>query len=307
VYVVHINEEAESSVSMVIESYVLRVTDLDKATEFWEKAIGAEVVSRSESDDATEVTLRSSIGGGGVTLRRVDGDDRPIEMGHSIFRQYMNTSDSAGLYRHAVKHGYDATHDPFDVPGRVNVVKSYTRQPDGYLMDLCEFQGEPGKRILHGQVDAKEHVSGDNIATYIGPTAIYVTNMDQSVDFWTRLGGTVMDRVEMGDYMEITQMRGDTYGVVVQLMEIKNARQREGIGGEAAARTTAVMPAPGKVDLGTGFLGFRVATDDCGELHDAVVAGGYASVQAPTADGDGVTAKVLDPDGYPVEIRQTGT
>ena len=174
--------------SSVIESYVLRVTDLDKATEFWEKAIGAEVVSRSESDEATDVTLRSPIGGGGVTLRRVHGDDHPIEVGHSLFRQYMNTSDSAGLYRHAVNLGYDATHDPFDVPGRVNVVKSYTRQPDGYLMDLCEFQGEAGKRILHGQVDAKEHASGDKLATYIGPTAIYVTDMDKSVDFWTRLG-----------------------------------------------------------------------------------------------------------------------
>ena len=32
--------------SSVIESYVLRVTDLDQATEFWEKGIGAEVVSR---------------------------------------------------------------------------------------------------------------------------------------------------------------------------------------------------------------------------------------------------------------------
>ena len=65
------------------------------------------------------------------------------------------------------------------------------------------------------------------------------------------------------------------------------------------------MPAPGKIDLGTGFLGFRIATDDCGALHDAVVAGGYESVQAPTVDGDGITAKVLDPDGYPVEIRQS--
>ena len=44
--------------------------------------------------------------------------------------------------------------------------------------------------------------------SYVGPTAIYVTDMDKSVDFWTRLGGSVMDRVEMGDYMEITQMRG---------------------------------------------------------------------------------------------------
>ena len=104
----------------------------------------------------TDVTLRSPIGGGGVTLRRVHGDDRPIEIGHSIFRQYMNTSDSAGLYRQALNLGYDATHDPFDVPGRVNVVKSYTRHPDGYLMDLCEFQGEPGKRILHGQVDTEQ-------------------------------------------------------------------------------------------------------------------------------------------------------
>ena len=128
-YLVHIDEEAESSVSSVIESYVLRVTDLDKATEFWEKGIGAEVVSRSETDAVTDVTLRSPIGGGGVTLRRVHGDDRPIEIGHSIFRQYMNTSDSAGLYRHAVNLGYDATHDPFDVPGRVNVVKSYHAPP----------------------------------------------------------------------------------------------------------------------------------------------------------------------------------
>jgi hypothetical protein len=102
-------------------------------------------------------------------------------------------------------------------------------------------------------------------------------------------------------------MRGDTYGVVVQLMEVKGARQRSGIGGAAAARTAAVMPSPGKVDLGTGFLGFRVTTDDCAALEDAVVAGGYESVQAPSADGDGIGAKVLDSDGYPVEIRQPGT
>ena len=62
VYLVHIDGEAESSVSSVIESYVLRVRDLDKATEFWEKVFGVEVVGRSGSDAATEVTLRSSIG-----------------------------------------------------------------------------------------------------------------------------------------------------------------------------------------------------------------------------------------------------
>jgi len=291
--------------SSVIESYVLRVTDLDEATKFWRDAIGAEVVSRSETATATEVTLRSPIGGGGVTLSRLHGDDSPIEMGHSIFRQYMNTSDSAGLYKLAVSLGYEATHDPFDVPGRVNVVKSYTRQPDGYLMDLCEFQGDPGKRILHGQVDAKEHASGNEIATYIGPTAIYVTDMNKAVDFWTRLGGTVMDRVEMGDYMEITQIRGDTYGVVVQLMEIKGQREGRSRGGESPARTAAVMPAAGTVDLGTGLLGFRVVTDDCRALHDTVVAGGYESSQAPIEDGNRMTANVLDSDGYPVEIRQS--
>jgi catechol 2,3-dioxygenase-like lactoylglutathione lyase family enzyme len=280
------------------------VTDLDEATKFWEAVIGAEVVSRSETDAATEVTLRSPIGGGGVTLSRLHRDDSPIEMGHSIFRQYMNTSDSAGLYKRAVSLGYDATHDPFDVPGRVNVVKSYTRQPDGYLMDLCEFQGDPGKRILHGQVDAKEHTSGDDIATYIGPTAIYVTDMNKAVDFWTRLGGTVMDRVVMGDSMEITQMRGDAYGVVVQLMEITGQRGGGGRGGEAPERTAAVMPTAGTVDLGTGLLGFRVVTDDCRALHHAVVAGGYQSTQAPIEDGNGVSVKVLDSDGYSVEIRQ---
>ena len=209
-----------------IESYILRVTDLDRATRFWEEAIGAEVVSRSESDTSTDVVLRSPIGGGSVQLTRIHNDDRPIDLGHSIFRQYMNTSDSAGLYKHAVNVGYDATHDPFDVPGRVNVVKSYTRQPDGYLMDLCEFQGDPGKRILHGQVDPKEHAPEGKIATYIGPTAIYVTTMDAAVDFWSRLGASIMDRVEMGDYMEITQMRGGPDGVVVQLMEIKGQREQ---------------------------------------------------------------------------------
>ncbi len=239
-----------------IESYILRVTDLDRSTRFWEEVIGAEVVSRSESDTSTDVVLRSPIGGGSVQLTRIHNDDRPIDLGHSLFRQYMNTSDSAGLYKHAVNLGYDATHDPFDVPGRVNVVKSYTRQPDGYLMDLCEFQGDPGKRILHGQVDPKEHAREGKIATYIGPTAIYVTTMDAAVDFWSRLGASIMDRVEMGDYMEITQMRVGPDGVVIQLMEIKGQRERaEGRGGEQAERTTAVMPKAGKVDLGSGIPG----------------------------------------------------
>jgi hypothetical protein len=64
------------------------------------------------------------------------------------------------------------------------------------------------------------------------------------------------------------------------------------------------MPAAGTVDLGTGLLGFRVVTDDCRALHHAVVAGGYQSTQAPIEDGNGVSAKVLDADGYSVEIRQ---
>ena len=275
-----------------IDAYILRVTDLDRAIEFWEKVIGVELVGRTEGDTSSEAVLRSPIGGGSVQLTRPHDDDRPVDVGHSIFRQYMQTSDSAGLYEHATKLGFDATHEPFDVPGRVNVVKSYTRDPDGYLMDLCEFQGE----LLHGQVHPKNHARNGAIATYIGQVAIYVTALDPAVDFWTRLGITVLDRVSFNSYMELALMRGDE-GTLLQLMQVMEGRERP-------ARTDAVMPQPGEVDLGSGIQGFRVVTDKCRRLHEQVVAGGFRSACAPSDNDKAITATVLDPDGYHVEIRQ---
>jgi catechol 2,3-dioxygenase-like lactoylglutathione lyase family enzyme len=293
-----------------IASYVLRVTDLEAAIKFWRDVFGLELLNRSEGEDGAEATLKAAIGA--VTLVKPKGDDRPVEMGHSIFRQYMHTSDSARLYRHAVRLGYDPTHEPFDViPSRFNVVKSYTRDPDGYLYDLCEFQGPPGKRMLHNQVDATDHADGGAvIATYVGYTAIYVTAMDPAVDFWTRLGASIVDQMEVSrGYTRITQWRAGPAGVVVQLMERTGtpeapAAEMDEKQAAAAARHAAVMPQSGKVEMGTGFQGFRVNTDDCAGLYDAVVAGGFRSLKAPTKEGSTIIAKVADPDGYAVEIRQ---
>jgi catechol 2,3-dioxygenase-like lactoylglutathione lyase family enzyme len=291
-----------------IGSYVLRVTDLDAAIKFWRDVFGLELLNRSEGEDGAEATLKAAIGGGGVTLVKPRGDDRPVEMGHSIFRQYMHTSDSARLYRHAVRLGYDPTHEPFDViPSRFNVVKSYTRDPDGYLFDLCEFQGPPGKRMLHDQVDPTEHADGGAvIATYVGYTAIYVTAMDPAVDFWTRLGAQVVDRMEVSrGYTQITQLRAGPEGVVVQLMARTGTPEAPAAPlDEKAARHASVMPQSGKVEMGTGFQGFRVATDDCSGLYSAVVAGGFRSLKEPAKEGSMIVAKVADPDGYAVEIRQ---
>jgi catechol 2,3-dioxygenase-like lactoylglutathione lyase family enzyme len=295
-----------------IESYVLRVTDLEAAIRFWRSVFGLELLNRSDGEAGAEATLKAAIGGGAVTLVKPRGDERPVEMGHSLFRQYMHTSDSARLYRHAVRLGYDETHEPFDViPSRFNVVKAYTRDPDGYLFDLCEFQGPPGKRMLHDQVDPTEHADGGAvIATYVGYTAIYVTATAPAVDFWTRLGASVVDRMEASrGHTLVTQLRAGSGGVVVQLMERTgvppapaaplNEKQAA-----AAARHAAVMPQSGKVEMGTGFQGFRVAADDCAELYDAVMAGGFRSLSAPTRRGSSLVAKVADPDGYAVEIRQ---
>jgi catechol 2,3-dioxygenase-like lactoylglutathione lyase family enzyme len=297
-----------------IESIVLRVTDLDAAIKFWQTVFGLELRNRSEGEDGAEATLKASIGGGAVTLVKPKGDDRPVEMGHSIFRQYMHTSDSARLFRHAVRLGYEDTHEPFDViPSRFNVVKSYTRDPDGYLFDLCEFQGPPGKRMLHDQVDATDHSNGgSDIATYVGYTAIYVTAIAPAVDFWTRLGALVVDQMEVSrGYTAITQLRSGTGGVVVQLMETKagfpappDTTHLDEKQAAAAARHAAVMPQPGKVDMGKGFQGFRITTDDCSGLYNEVVAGGFRSLREPTKVGSTIIAKVADPDGYAVEIRQ---
>jgi catechol 2,3-dioxygenase-like lactoylglutathione lyase family enzyme len=291
-----------------IASYVLRVTDLEAAIKFWRDVFGLELLNRSEGADGAEATLKAAIGGGGVTLVKPRGDDRPVEMGHSIFRQYMHTSDSARLYRHAVRLGYDPTHEPFDViPSRFNVVKSYTRDPDGYLFDLCEFQGPPGKRMLHNQVDPTEHSDGGAvIATYVGYTAIYVTEMAPVVDFWTRLGAQIVDQMEVSrGYTQITQLRAGPEGVVVQLMARTGTPEAPAAPlDEKAARHASVMPQSGKVEMGTGLQGFRVATDDCSGLYKAVVAGGFRSLKEPAKEGSMIIAKVADPDGYAVEIRQ---
>jgi catechol 2,3-dioxygenase-like lactoylglutathione lyase family enzyme len=279
-------------VASTINSYVLRVTDLDEAMRFWQDAMGAELMSRTQTDTASEAVLASPIGGGSVVLTRPLDDDRPVDLGHSIFRQYVITSDSARLYQHATSLGYEATHEPFDVPERVNVVKSYTRQPDGYLMDLCEYQGP----LRHGMIDPKQRVQRDQLASYIGQVAIYVTALDPALEFWDGLDVTLLDRVAYDDYMELALLRGDG-GTLLQLMQINGGRER-------SPRTAAVMPQPGEVDLGSGIQGFRVEADDCRQLHEQVVAKGFRSLGSTSDGGSATTATVLDPDGYVVEIRQ---
>jgi hypothetical protein len=110
-------------------------------------------------------------------------------------------------------------------------------------------------------------------------------------------------------YTQITQLRAGPEGVVVQLMARTGtpeapAAQLDEQQAAAAARHASVMPRSGKVEMGTGFQGFRVTTDDCSGLYNAVVAGGFRSLREPTREGSTIIAKVADPDGYAVEIRQ---
>jgi lactoylglutathione lyase len=124
------------------------------------------------------------------------------------------------------------------------------------------------------------------MATTVGQYCIYVSDIEDSIRFYTDLIGL--------------ELQGRT-----EIDDVHEAHLAAAVGGgrlQLAERYKGGRP----IDHGFALWKTYMRVDDCAEVHDRVVAAGYESTMAPTRlERWPVTvAFVNDPDGYSIELIQ---
>jgi lactoylglutathione lyase len=122
--------------------YCINVTDLDRSVEFWSEVIGIPVQSRTEIPIAKEVVLQAEIGGSRIQLAQQLDQDGPIDMGSAMWKLYVDTDDCQALYDKAIAWGCESVMEPTKLD-RWPVQMAYIKDPDGYLIELIEYDGAP--------------------------------------------------------------------------------------------------------------------------------------------------------------------
>ena len=122
--------------------YCINVSDLDRAVEFWSEVVGIPVQSRTEIPTAKEVVLQADEGGSRIQLAQQLDQDGPIDMGTALWKLYVNTSDIQALYAKAIAWGCESVMEPTHLD-RWPVQMAYIKDPDGYLIELIEYDESP--------------------------------------------------------------------------------------------------------------------------------------------------------------------
>jgi len=127
----------ESQVISILSQYCIYVSDIDRAIDFWEKTIGIPLVSRTDLEDIKEAILQSPHGGSRLQLAQKLRDDTPIDMGNSLWKLYVNTSDCQAVYDRSVAVGCESVMAPTKLE-RWPVTMAYIKDHDGYLLEFVE-------------------------------------------------------------------------------------------------------------------------------------------------------------------------
>jgi lactoylglutathione lyase len=122
----------------ILGQFCVNVSDLDRATTFWEDVVGIPVVSRTDIDTAREAVLQSPHGGGRMQLAQQLGQDGPIDMGTAFWKLYVNTDNCAALFERTVAAGCEVVLPPSPLD-RWPVTVALVKDPDGYLLELIEY------------------------------------------------------------------------------------------------------------------------------------------------------------------------
>ena len=139
-------------------------------------------------------------------------------------------------------------------------------------MDHCTL---PGK--AHGPVGSVAPVKTLH-------TALRVTDLATSLDFYSALGYAAVGRVEVGGGTNLTMLKFP--GEQVVTLELVH------------------RPTAGAVDVGTGFSHLVVQVDALATAIDALSEAGLAPgpAQRPGGPAGPQTAWLTDPDGYRIEL-----
>ena len=116
--------------------YCINVTDLEATISFYE-TLGLECTSRTEIEHALEAIIEHPGKGSKMQLAQQKDQDGPIDMGSSLWKLYVNTTDIAGRYRAAMDAGYASVMEPSRME-RWPVTVGFVADPDGYQVELVQ-------------------------------------------------------------------------------------------------------------------------------------------------------------------------
>ena len=118
----------------------INVTDIEKSIEFWDGVMGIPLQSRTEIPGVLEAVHQAPEGGSRIQLAQWLEREGPIDMGTSMWKIYVNTSDIEALYAKAMAAGCESVMEP-TLLDRWPVTVAFVTDRDGYLLELIEHHG----------------------------------------------------------------------------------------------------------------------------------------------------------------------
>ena len=123
-----------------VDQYCINVSDLQKSTDFYEKAIGLTITHRVEEKEFREVILAGE-SGNRIQLAWQRNQQGPIQHGNGFWKLYLQTDDCKGLYQRCIDFGAESVMEPQQLE-QWPVIAAFVKDPDGYLVEILETFGE---------------------------------------------------------------------------------------------------------------------------------------------------------------------
>lgn len=123
--------------TQILGQFCINVADMDRALEFWEGVCEIPLQHRTEIPGVHEAVLQAAAGGSRLQLAQHLDHDGPIDMGGSVWKIYVNTSDCQRLYDRAVDAGCESVTPPQRLD-RWPVTVAFVKDFDGYLIEMVE-------------------------------------------------------------------------------------------------------------------------------------------------------------------------
>ena len=117
--------------------YCINVSDLEKATDFYENAIGLSVTNRIEEETSREVILGTE-GGARLQLAFQKEESGPIVQGNAFWKHYVYTDDAKALYESAITAGAGTVMPPQEL-SQWNVTVAIVTDLDGYQLEIIQI------------------------------------------------------------------------------------------------------------------------------------------------------------------------
>ena len=124
-----------------IGNIAINVSDLARSERFYVDVLGLEVLNRISTPDVDELIVGSSTGGSQLILAR-HAHGRPVQAGGGMWKIYLATDDSEGLFRRAVEAGAEPVAEPRHLE-RFKVTIAFVHDPDGHLVELGQQHASP--------------------------------------------------------------------------------------------------------------------------------------------------------------------